>query len=463
MRNRWPPLKRIIFLLFSFFSLFSSVMADETKELKQDLTFYLPKSSADRDLIDSRLHREMNARFNQYLFAPWHREADRSEKEEAIARVKRYSENLGYGENKQKHARKWVEILARNANLETYPNTGFGAITVANTDLRELPTHRPHFSSFTRAGEGYPFDNLQYSAIAANTPIFVSHLSRDRAWALVVSHDGTGWVPAVDIASIDQNFVVTWENAPLIAITKDEVPLSGQDGVFRFKASFGWLFPKVGEDDENYQILIAVADENRKALIKKVSLSKKQGVIKPDRLSSSNLATLGNELLHKPYGWGGIYGNRDCSTTLKDLFAPFGIWLPRDSKDQAAQGTFVSLKGLLPNEKEKIILRDGIPFLTLIWMKGHIMLYIGNYRGKAVVFHNLWGVRTKDHQGREGRKVIGQSVISTLYLGMDLPDADRSYGDLLNRVEGMTFLVPPEKVAEVGNNPASPSPKSSPQ
>ena len=438
-------------------------MAADKIDLPQNLSFYLKQSLADQELISPADQRGLDKKFNQSFFAPWHREGTRLEKEEALARFKRYSENLGYGENKQKHAKEWVETLARNANLETYPNAGFAAITIANTDLRELPTHRPHFSSFTRAGEGYPFDNLQYSAIAANTPIFVSHLSRDRDWALAVSHDGTGWVPAVDIVSIDQNFVITWENAPLIAITKDEVPLSDQDGVFRFKASIGSLFPKVGEDAEPFQILIAVADENRKGLIKKVSLSKKQGVIKPYRLSSSNLAALANDLLHKPYGWGGIYGNRDCSATLKDLFAPFGIWLPRDSKDQAAQGTFVSLKGLPPKEKEKTILRDGIPFLTLIWMKGHIMLYIGNYRGKAVVFHNLWGVRTKDPRGRDGRKVIGQSVISTLYLGMDLPDADRSYGDLLNRVEGMTFLVPPEKVAEVGNNPTSPSPKSSPQ
>ncbi len=437
-------------------------MAEETKELKQNLALYLSESSAGRDLIDSRLHREMDARFNRSFFAPWHPEGDRPEKEEALARVKRYSENLGYGENRKKHTKEWIEILARNANLETYPNAGFAAITIANTDLRELPTHKPHFSSFSRAGEGYPFDNLQYSAIAANTPIFVPHLARDKAWALATSHYGTGWVPVGDIASVDQNFITTWEKAPLIAVTKDEVPLLDQDGVFRFKASLGWLFPKIGDEGEHYQILIAAADENRKGLIKRASLSKKQAVIKPYRLTPANLATLGNDLLHKPYGWGGLYGNRDCSATVKDLFAPFGIWLPRDSKDQAAQGTFVSLKALAVKEKEKVILRDGVPFLTLIWMKGHIMLYVGSYQGKAVVFHNIWGVRTQDRQGREGRKIIGQTVISTLYLG-DLPEADRSQGDLLNRVEGMTFLVPPEKVAGKSNDPALPSRKSSPQ
>ncbi len=438
-------------------------MAADRLELPQDHLFYLKKSLAEQELVCPADQQKLDEKFKQSFFAPWHREEAHPEKEEVLARFKRYSDNLGYGENKKKHTKEWIERLAGNANLETFPNTGFRAITIANTDLRELPTHKPHFSSFSQAGEGYPFDHLQYSAIAANTPIFVSHLSKDKAWALAISHYGIGWVPAGDIASVDQNLVTAWEKSPLIAVTKDVVPLSDEDGIFRFKSSVGWLFPQIGESGEDYQILIAVGDENRRGLIKKATLPKKQAIIKPLKLAFSNIARLANELLHKPYGWGGLYGDRDCSATLKDLFAPFGIWLPRDSKDQAARGTFVSLKGLPQREKEKVILKDGIPFLTLIWMKGHIMLYIGDYQGTALVFHNIWGVRTKDPRGQEGRKIIGQSVISTLYLGMDQAGAEPSDASLLNRVEGMTFLVSPEKVAQKRYPPSPCTSKSSPQ
>ena len=419
-------------------------MAADRIDLPQDHLLYLKKSLAEQELISPADQQRLDEKFNQSFFAPWHREESRPDKDEALARVKKYRENLGYGENRKKHTKEWIERLAGNANLETFPNTGFRAITTANTDLRELPTHRPHFSSFSQAGEGYPFDHLQYSAIAVNTPIFISHLSKDKAWALAFSHYGTGWVPAADIASVGQDFVSTWENGALITVVQDEVPVYDQEGMYRFPASFGWLFPKTGETGDRYEILIAVGDENRKGLIKKATLAKKQAIIKPLKLTSSNLARLANELLHKPYGWGGLYGNRDCSATLKDLFAPFGVWLPRDSKDQAARGTSVALKNLPQKEKEKVILKDGVPFLTLIWMKGHIMLYIGDYRGKAVVFHNIWAVRTKDPQGQEGRKIIGQSVISTLYLGKDPTAGDRFDAGLLNRVEGITFLIPPK-------------------
>jgi len=378
-------------------------MAADKIDLPQDLSFYLQKSLAEQELVRPADQQRLDEKFNQSFFAPWHRGEARLEKEEALARIKRYRKDLGYGENKKQHTKEWIERLAGNTNLETFPNTGFRAITTVNTDLRELPTHKPHFSSFNQAGGGYPFDHLQYSAMAANTPVFVSHLSQDKAWALAVSHYGNGWVPAVDIASVDQNFVSAWQSGALIAAVQDEIPIYDEEGISRFLASFGWLFPKAGETADRYEILIAVGDENRKGLIKKASVEKKQAIVKPLKLTSSNLARLANELLHKPYGWGGLYGDRDCSATLKDLFAPFGIWLPRDSKDQAARETSMDLKALPPKEKEKVILKDGIPFLTLIWMKGHIMLYIGDYRGRAVVFHNIWGVRTKDSQGREGR------------------------------------------------------------
>lgn len=67
------------------------------------------------------------------------------------------------------------------------------------------------------------------------------------------------------------------------------------------------------------------------------------------------------------------------------------------------------------------------------------MLYAGSYRGRVVVFHNLWGLRTKN-KGVEGRYVIGRSVLSTLDVGKDLPDIDPD-GLLINAITGMTNLL----------------------
>ena len=69
-------------------------------------------------------------------------------------------------------------------------------------------------------------------------------------------------------------------------------------------------------------------------------------------------------------------------------------------------------------------------------MPGHIMLYIGQRRGHPLVFHNMWGVRTRN-SGRPGRHIVGKAVITTLAPGMELPDHD---GVPAGRITGLTII-----------------------
>ena len=82
---------------------------------------------------------------------------------------------------------------------------------------------------------------------------------------------------------------------------------------------------------------------------------------------------------------------------------------------------FLPLEGLSNEEKKELLKREGVPFLTLVGLPGHIMLYVGTHRGEPLVFHNTWGIRT-DRKGIEGRHIIGRAVVTTLDLGGDLPE-----------------------------------------
>jgi hypothetical protein len=123
---------------------------------------------------------------------------------------------------------------------------------------------------------------------------------------------------------------------------------------------------------------------------------------------------------------------------MRDLFAAFGIWLPRNSAAQAKTGTFVNLEGLSAAEKSRRILRDGIPFKTLLWMKGHIGLYVGSFQGEPVFFHNLWGIRNTLPDGREGRIILGRAVVTSLHPGQERGDVKKQ-NLLVERLRGMTF------------------------
>jgi hypothetical protein len=206
------------------------------------------------------------------------------------------------------------------------------------------------------------------------------------------------------------------------------------------------MFPKIEEDDTTMTLLVAEPDNDGRACLTRAVVTKETATAKPLKLTNVNIAKLANELINEPYGWGGLYQNRDCSSLTKDIFAPFGIWLPRNSIDQAKEGgTFIEFQDLSPEEKESMILKQGIPYLTLLWRRGHIMLYIGNYQGKPLIFHNIWGVRTKDLLGRVGQRIVGHAAITTLNPGMEFRNDDTPESNYVNSILGMTILVNPKE------------------
>lgn len=410
--------------------------------LPQDCLFYLPPDASDHSLMTPEEHRSIDQEFNRTFFSPW-----QMEKVPSIEYVKspfhHSLENPGYGKNGKKHTKGSISNLLENADLGTFPNFRQKAVTTRSTAVRELPTLEPRFDRLEEVGKGYQlFDSLQHSAIPPNTPLGVFHRSKDRHWVWAISHHGGGWISSRHIGVINSILENDWLKAPLAAVIKEDTPIRDGSGLLSSKVSIGTLFPQIGQDPEAHHILLAQGELCQDVTIKPGFLPKTHAVLKPMAASPRNVALLANELLSQPYGWGGIGGNRDCSAMLKDLFTPLGIWLPRNSADQARQGTFIPLGDLSPEDRESRIISQGSPYFTLIWAKGHIALYIGTFGGKAIIFHNTWGIPTRDASGREGRKIIGKAIISTLHLGKELPHIDPEKGVFLNRLEGMTLLVP---------------------
>jgi hypothetical protein len=85
------------------------------------------------------------------------------------------------------------------------------------------------------------------------------------------------------------------------------------------------------------------------------------------------------ELLGTRYGWGGQDGGLDCSRFLMSVFASVGLELPRYSLDQAHSGTFALDLSAVSSERDRLFLIDAAAKrgLVLLYMPGHIMLYLG--------------------------------------------------------------------------------------
>ncbi len=436
MRPLFPLVMALSILILSGCAGTQETIRD-IRELPQDHARFI---EAGRTYLSFPRQQKFDAHYNARYFTPWHREKQALPLNRIIRPFQRFGKNPGYGENRRKHDADWIKTLLDNAGFDHYPNAGLAAITTANTDLRALPTHKPLFSS----SDGYPFDRLQESLVAANTPLFISHVTVDRAWFLAETPYAHGWIRSRDVAFADQAFIEKWKQGRFAVVIRDKTPLYDNQDHFLFKAPLGAVFPLLEETGDSVRIMVASADPTGKAVIGTTLLPKESAAVKPMRMTGANLIKTANELINEPYGWGGLYENRDCSAMMRDFYAPFGIWLSRQSADQAKlDGTFIDLKDLPPEEKERIIMKQGIPYLTLLWLKGHIMLYIGVHQGHPLVFHNFWGAVTTDFWNRPKRQIVGHAAITTLHPGRKSDYFSSPADDYLHKIAGMTLLVNP--------------------
>lgn len=410
--------------------------------MSQDPLAYLDPDTADAALIPAEEQARLNAEFDLQYFAPWHRSAPHHTPELASWGFRKYGGNPGYGKDGKPNPPDWTRGLAENARLADYAKNTFPAITVKRIDFRHLPTRRSHSHYPAVAETGDPFDNIQASAAPAGMPVLVTLVSRDRKWFLTETNHLLGWVPSTDIAAVDPEFMKTWENGRYVAIVRDKAPVSEGDAVL-YRAPLGSIFSKISEEKDRIWIWAAVRDAQGKALLRKASVSRESAMDKPLPFTRRHVARLAGEMAGEPYGWGGLEGKRDCSGMIRDLFTPFGLWLPRNSSEQAVAGRYIGLGNLAPAEKEALIVRKGVPWRTLLWTPGHIMLYIGTHKNRPLIFHNFWSIKTRDADGTRGRVVVGRAAVTTLQPGSELANLDRPRADRLFSLEGMVLLGEP--------------------
>jgi hypothetical protein len=161
-------------------------------------------------------------------------------------------------------------------------------------------------------------------------------------------------------------------------------------------------------------------------------------------------------MLGEPYGWGGQGGGYDCSRFLLEVFARFGIDLPRHSARQALAGTFGVDVSAVDDLNEKRLLfeaaaRRGV---VLLHFPGHIMLYLGTTEeGLPMAIHAFSEFLTPcEGIDLETINRVDRIAISDLSLGKG-----SSRSDFLSRITHITVLGHTPGPALVANAELRPS------
>ncbi len=315
-------------------------------------------------------------------------------------------------------AEAFLAPLVRLMDIEAAPSgsAGYGFL-VDQTDLRALPTAEALFD-----GPGDPYiDNLQASSLEPGQPVVILHRSADDAWRYVAAEFASGWVPASAVAAADEAAFARRYRAQAVTVVSDRADLFADEPLTRFA-----LYVRMGTrlllsgEERGGTIGVSLPERDAGGGLRERTLWVDADDVArgPLPYTPRTIYRQAFRLLNAPYGWGGSFGQQDCSQFLCQVFATVGVTLPRNSARQAKVGTpLPSFRADLGDEEKRASLAEGgLGGATFLRFPGHIMLYLGEVNGEPYAIHSTWAYAEK--RGiRERTRLVNRVVVSDLRLG----------------------------------------------
>lgn len=349
--------------------------------------------------------------FLNKFFSPWDENRKEFSKNEAFWALEILKNSNLFFEKDKKISKSFYDEIINNSNVKNYLKISKKAVILHETLIRNLPTTKAIFKDFKKHGKGIPFDLNANTFVNCLTPIFVSHFSKDKKFAFVFSDITSGWVDLKNIKFLNKKEIKDYKNSDFLVVTNSQ------------KFRFGSILPFI-KNGENFKIKILneILDKNEIENF-------------PLKFNDKNIKKVMEKFHLQAYGWGGFMGFKDCSLLMRDFFAIFGVWLPRNSKFQSIMGKKFDISNLNSSKKQKFITKNAQPYQTLLYLPGHIMLYIA----PNLVWHSIWGLKTKNDK----RAVIGGVVLSQLDIGIyKIPNKNL----LINKISSLNILNFPQSV-----------------
>ena len=180
--GRWikgERLKRFFFFFLSLFFFFGCsqkrlVTLDlndsnvaELKSMPQEPWAYL------QGYEDATVLKQAQSGYKEKFYRIW-QEVPNISKEEVMWPHRVFNERKNfYGVNLKPLGASFYKKMENEANFGAYMSLSKKALTIRGTNIRAFPTDERMFKHPNIPGEGFPFDYLQNSFIAANKPLFV--------------------------------------------------------------------------------------------------------------------------------------------------------------------------------------------------------------------------------------------------------------------------------------------------
>jgi len=321
--------------------------------------------------------------------------------------------------------RKYTE----NLGLENIPDTvevRF-ALVVKRSDMRTYPTGDRYYKS----PDDQNLDRFQENGLFPGDALAVLHVSADNEWAFVQSYNYAAWVRYENIAIGDRKFIDQYKNARrFLVITGDKVQTSFNPAVpalSELQLDMGIRLPLADPETiknslygqnpyTSYVVLLPLRNFEGKLEIKPALIARNKDV-SPGFIpfTRENIIRQAFKFLGERYGWGHSYNGRDCTGFVMEVYKTFGIQLPRNTGQQGSgsygENTRFTAESS-PEEKLKALERLDVG--DLIYVPGHVLMYIGEVEGEPYVIHDVSVFRYIDENGESYKGTLNGVSVTPL-------------------------------------------------
>ncbi len=345
----------------------------------------------------------------------------------ALSDLSRYLDGKHYDAFEDVISGKYVmEILNNLDDSESDSQEGIRyGIVVHRSNVRAYPTE---LIIADDPGDN-DFDNVQSSGVRVGEPVTIQGTSTDGKYYYCYTSCVSGWIPSADVAvcADKEEWMSAW-NFPddkVMVVTDSKISLEESNTNPEFSGltlTMGTVLEKIEPYEYgkmianrssyyNYPVWIPIRDEDGMYVKKKALVSVHNGISDGYLpLTNANIVRQAYKKLGDTYGWGGMLSSVDCSMYVRDVYKCFGLELPRNTTWQSAMP--VEKYDLsIADDDDKKELFDKLSPGTILFFKGHEMLYLGNADGKYYV---ISATSSMMYPGTDDKARVRSVIINTL-------------------------------------------------
>ena len=284
----------------------------------------------------------------------------------------------------------YAEALRENAALAQIQEQVAPRYAIA---VRRIVASQVPSSDFAaqEADERYCSDFVS-AEIMPFTGVVILHESRDGAWCFVLSGSFCGWVPKDTLALCQnkaqwrsacqpENYLVVTARILVLDETAEPTAAAGM------QLPMGTKIPLADQPAEQlhgrsllgcYTALLPCRGENGELTFEEAAIPANEDVSEGDLpMTSAAVLRQAFRFCGNVYGWGGSLNSNDCSGMIRQVYACFGLDLPRNARAIALIPDLGATECREMTRAKKLSILRKMPAGLPLYMDGHIMLYLG--------------------------------------------------------------------------------------